>query len=538
MLGFSCRAGPRRFPEGGERQSGPDYAADLEFADALTASYYYQMKSTQPRSFFYLWALCTGLWIGQSDLLLWAAKDAPVRRTGPLPRSEVVRLLFEADVLQKLEAFEQARALYRKADSSGSCPEQLVAAYVASSGQGERLFLDMEAARKGDMRALRASLDRLYLDRRDSFGDPSLALELFNAAKKANPKGSIEGEAEVAELLKMAVASGPFDMEAFLNSDNLADWRQRAAASPESEGGPSFFLWELAEEASVGGRFGRPDPQLALQLAARAAGSLGERLSAVRAAHANWNGNATAKFEYRKHLPSLEGAQQAEKDRAGRSEWEYHRELKEREFEARYKRTEAVFKDPRALNVNLNAAPGVVSSEDGRLRIISWDTELGGTMHLYCTMAQFKSPDGRAGFALLGYPGEWENADLGKLPPVSSLVGKIDTITTGAKESVYLVWSQGQGSTRGFGECVAAVTLKNGKVEKAPFFKTKRALLSDIQFAYTVSDDGDSPSFQFKKENGPTLLVPIISDRDDFSGKFFKYVFDGKWFVYSGVEAK
>jgi hypothetical protein len=32
--------------------------------------------------------------------------------------------------------------------------------------------------------------------------------------------------------------------------------------------------------------------------------------------------------------------------------------------------------------------------------------------------------------------------------------------------------------------------------------------------------------------------VPIISDRYDFSGKFFKYVFDGKWFVYSGVEAK
>jgi hypothetical protein len=32
--------------------------------------------------------------------------------------------------------------------------------------------------------------------------------------------------------------------------------------------------------------------------------------------------------------------------------------------------------------------------------------------------------------------------------------------------------------------------------------------------------------------------VPIISDQNDFSGKFFKYVFDGKWFAYSGVEAK
>ena len=495
------------------------------------------MKFLKRGSFFYVWVLCTGLWIGQPDAPLSAAKDAPGSRAGALPRSEVARRLFEADVLQQLEAFERARALYRKADPSGSCPEQLVSVYIASSGQGERLFLDMEAARKGDLSALRAALDRLYVDRLDPFGDPSLALELFNAAKKANPKGAIEGEAEVAELLKMAVAPGPFDMEAFLKRDNLADWRQRAAASPESKGGPSFFLWKLAEEASVGGRFGKPDPQLALQLAARGAGSLGERLSAVRAAYANWNGNATAKFEYRKHLPSLEGAEQAEKDRAVREE---PQEVMETEFEARYKRTEAVFKDPRVLNVNLNAAPGVVSSEDGRLRIVSWDIQTGGTMHQYCTMAQFKSPDGKAGFALLDYPypGEWENADRGKQPAIFNSVYKIDTITTGAKENVYLVWCRGKSSLRIFGECVAAVTLKNGKLEKAPFFKTKRALLSDIQFASKVSDDGDRPEFQLKKENGPTLLVPIISDRDDFSGKFFKYVFDGKRFAYSGVEAK
>jgi len=131
--------------------------------------------------------------------------------------------------------------------------------------------------------------------------------------------------------------------------------------------------------------------------------------------NANWSGNATAKFEYRKHLPSLEGAEQAEKDRAVREE---PQEVMRTKFEACYKRTEAVFKDPRVLNVNLNAAPGVISSEDGRLRIVSWDTQTGGTMHEYCLMAQFKSPDGKAGFALLDYSGEWENADRGKQPAI------------------------------------------------------------------------------------------------------------------------
>ena len=154
-----------------------------------------------------------------------------------------------------------------------------------------------------------------------------------------------------------------------------------------------------------------------MQLAARGAGSLAERLAAVRAAHANWNGNKTAKFEYRRYLPSLKGAEQAEKNRAVREEGE-PQELMEREFEARYKRTETVFKDPRALNVNLKDAPGVVSSEDGRLRIVSWDTGTGGTMNEYCSMAQFKSPDGKAGFALLDNPGEKQNADPGKQPAI------------------------------------------------------------------------------------------------------------------------
>lgn len=41
--------------------------------------------------------------------------------------------------------------------------------------------------------------------------------------------------------------------------------------------------------------------------------------------------------------------------------------------------------------------PGIACSDDGRLRILSWDTETGGTNHDDCVMSQFKSPDGQVG---------------------------------------------------------------------------------------------------------------------------------------------
>lgn len=371
----------------------------------------------------------------------------------------------------------------------------------------------MEVARKGDLSALKSVLDRIYLNEGIQPGDPSLALELYEAAKRENPKGSIPGEAEIVELLKMASAAGPFDLEVFLTRYEITEKEP-------------YFLWKLAEEASVGGRFGKPDPQLVLQLVGRGSGTLSERLSAVRAAYTNWT-NKGGKFECQAHLSPSATVETGKKD------GELTEEEKEEMFRADFNRREAVFKNPRTLSVDLRAVPGIVCSEDGKIRIVSWDTNTGGTMHLYCAMAQFKSPDGGAGYALLAHP-DVEGA--GKTPIIWGNVHNIDTMLTSAKETVYLVWSSSKTSSRMLGESVTAVTLKNGKIETLPFFKTKREVLSEIAFQSGVSDESERPAFQFSKANGYVLRVPIISERDIFSGKFFKYVFDGKQFSYSGVQ--
>ena len=472
------------------------------------------MKPSERAGSLTLFWVCAGLWLCPSSVHLSAAKDAPAGRPLTLSRAQILRCLFEADVLSQLDARDRARELYRKADPSGACPERLVSALLASDGHGEKLFLDMETARKGDFSALKSTLDCLYLNEGVQPQDPSLALELYETAKRANPEGSIPGEAEIVDLLKMAAAAGPFDLEVFLTQHGLTKEEP-------------YFLWKLAEEASVGGRFGKPDPQLVLQLVGRGPGSLRERLSAVRAAHTNWANKGGPKFESHAHISSSAAVEPAKGDE------ELTEEKREEMFQANFNRLEAVFKNPRTLSVDLREVPGVACSEDGKLRIVSWMIDTGGTMRLYCAMAQFKTPDGKAGYSLLAHP---EVEGLGKTPIIWGNVSKIDTVPTNSEERVYLVWSSAKTSSRIMSESVTAVTLKNGKIARLPFFKTKRALLSQIAFDSGVWDEDERPAFQFSKENGYTLRVPVISDEDEFSGKFFKYVFDGKRFSYSGVQ--
>jgi hypothetical protein len=165
-----------------------------------------------------------------------AAKPPPVGAVPGSDSAKVVRLLFEADVCWNLGQRERAREIYRKADPSCICPPNLVSADMAARGGGERLYLEMEAARNGDMGTLRLALDRLYLGRIDPSGDPQFALELFAQARKANPKGTFEHEEAIAELLKRATAPGAFDIRAFLEMiDDMRLLSHARSGDPQSD---------------------------------------------------------------------------------------------------------------------------------------------------------------------------------------------------------------------------------------------------------------------------------------------------------------
>ena len=228
---------------------------------------------------------------------VFAAEPPQAGATLGSDAAKVARLLFEADVYFNLGEEERAHELYAKADPSGKCPEELIAVYRATHGGAENLYKQMQAARSGDMPALASVLSTLFFERKDGCAAPEVAYELYQAAKTANPTGTFQGEQETSELLKMATAAGCMNLEAVLKAHGISHDK---AVEP-------YFLWELAEEASVGARFGAPDAGLVLQLIAKGGALPKERASAIRWAYANWAGNQRGEFKMDDHTSFSEG---------------------------------------------------------------------------------------------------------------------------------------------------------------------------------------------------------------------------------------
>jgi hypothetical protein len=799
------------------------------------------------------------------------------------------RVLFEADVYWNVGWRDRARDLYKQACSPGSTHAGLVAAYMASEGGGEQLYLEMQRARQGNPEALRSALDRLLLKRTDPYADPHLALALYDESKKTAPQAAFENEDAIAALLRMAAAPGPFNVRDYLRK------HVTPTVNPGKTDGDRpnpYLLWDLAEKASAGSTFGKPDPELVLQLVARGPGELWERASAVGAAYADWKNQSNGSFSCIEHLASRQGVQHAlsrmlqrwEQDqqrrvaelvsRAGSQnaasltialesaetlarekskylhfhtrfarEWQhtfflrwnvekslrllesvfagfkpivqaplsevraiflkwiavaesevprhlvqdglpedagpclafsetdelkdfaltaetalgsfaealvhahpdvslenwkswllseflgeldgsasalerwdrrlsklppagtgratqdpsgrealekvlatfrsnltadnaalfdrmketaqlwfqkrtvamqgsqsgeasrlelqsaeedwlrrlepllvghtpshvlpvflaetvlkvqtrasrvaspgssenaeaeeaawleyrdtasrffaslsprlteedwkgwfseerildipsnglvYTEEEKARiedekffaaeaELKTEFKRLEAVFRNPRSMDLTLDGLQNLVTSQDGRLRIISWDTNTGGSGHIYCGIAQFKSSDGRVGHVVLASPDGANTTNVAG----GGKVERIDTIKTKTNGLVYLVWASNKTSTHRWTDSVTAFSLADGSIQRIPFFQTKRALLSDISIEYSSEAEDAGAGLRLVNKKDLTLLVPIISDKFEFSGKFFRYVFDGGRFVFSGIQ--
>jgi uncharacterized protein YecT (DUF1311 family) len=104
---------------------------------------------------------------------------------------------------------------------------------------------------------------------------------------------------EAVPLLEMAATCPPFDVDAFLKKNGLG--RADIEKSP-------YVFWELAEEASRGGRFGPPDAALAFALVLRGGGCVAERAEAIKLAHSLWKNGTGEPFRMASCLSSLVGS--------------------------------------------------------------------------------------------------------------------------------------------------------------------------------------------------------------------------------------
>ena len=208
------------------------------------------------------------------------------------------QLVAEAEKAYEAQDEEKARELYQKAADMGNAEAHFNLAYGFSMSHGERTYHFTEAAKQGHEEGLRHALEYMFFRAGDlTTADPEKALALYSSIKEKYPSITIFNEEVYVATLQKAMEPGPFDAKAFI---------QRYAIK-EDEINTHYGVWELAEEASRGGRFGKPDPKLVLQLISRGGYVPAELEEAIDSAYVNWKGNTIFEFNICNFITSSVG---------------------------------------------------------------------------------------------------------------------------------------------------------------------------------------------------------------------------------------
>ncbi|MCZ4279957.1 hypothetical protein O4H49_04150 [Kiloniella laminariae] len=210
-----------------------------------------------------------------------------------------LELLEQADALYDDGDQEAARALYLQAAGLGSAEGHFELSYKYILPEEQRLYHLSEAAKLGHGEALGYVLDALVF-RADSLrrANPQAALDLFYQAQQVNPALELyDGEAKL-RVLQMAAEPRNFDPDAFITRYKLDE----AALEDDFYG-----IWQLAEEASRGGRFGKPDPELVLNLVIRGGSVPAETAAAIRDSYTNWKADKVVPFNICDYVTSGSG---------------------------------------------------------------------------------------------------------------------------------------------------------------------------------------------------------------------------------------
>jgi len=203
--------------------------------------------------------------------------------------------LKQADQMYEAGNRDAAKSLYLKAAKKGSPEAHFAIAYKYNVTPEESIYHFSEAAKRGHAEALDYALDAL-LFRANSLerANPKKALEIYKQAKKVNPKIKLYDEEVKLKTIQMSIEPGPFDWKAFCKKYNVAPHNDEAM----------YHVWVIAEEASKGGRFGKPDPKLILQLVSRGGWAPAELEYAVEEVYKNWKSGTVKQFNICDYITS------------------------------------------------------------------------------------------------------------------------------------------------------------------------------------------------------------------------------------------
>jgi hypothetical protein len=182
-------------------------------------------------------------------------------------------------------------------------------------------------------------------------------------------------------------------------------------------------------------------------------------------------------------------------------------------------------KYPETLSQKFKGIQGlnIVTSEDGLLRIYSWDTGTGGTMRFFKEVVQYKTGDVTRSLTLTDVKREGE---------AGYTYQAIYSLTVPGKK-YYLVNYKGIYSSKDIGEGVRVFSIDNNLLNtKVKLIKTQSGMHNSIDYSYdffSVVDWKVRPSIQYNAGN-KEIKIPLVTADQKVTKKFITYKFTGKYF--------
>ena len=189
---------------------------------------------------------------------------------------------------------DNAKALYLKAAALNEPDAHFALFYKYVLPDSQHLYHLLEAARAGKSEAVGYMFEELVF-RANSLtkANPALAMEVYKQALKVDASLSYDFKTE-AGCVQKCLEAGPFDAQAFFKKYNIK----------EESVNDFYGVWELAEEASHGGRFGKPHPKLVFQLVCRGSSVPAEGESAINDTYLSWKKNKVPAFNICDYITS------------------------------------------------------------------------------------------------------------------------------------------------------------------------------------------------------------------------------------------
>lgn len=174
----------------------------------------------------------------------------------------------------------------------------------------------------------------------------------------------------------------------------------------------------------------------------------------------------------------------------------------------------------------------VATSADGKLRVYSWDTEIGGTMHDYASVYQYRGKSGKV-YA-------WSDYGEGEYEGGGAFTTEIFDVPT-RTGTIYLLTSTFIGSTSLNGQSISSMKIDGERLDqKVRLIKTASGLTNNVGFEYDFFSVVDRPErpiklFKFNAAKKEFSFPVVIEDKKTPQGrvtdKMITYRFNGKHFV-------